>query len=251
MTFAIIRRVHHLSILEAPVAEAKKYPHPQEDYLLAVPPHVFVVADGITLNTKLLLERGEQYPNPSPSYQVAKLFCEGVVEAVEKKFDTFDETSLREVFKEANKKVAVYNEQVGRSEIAGNKTGWYGATGAFVVIKENRVHWASICDSGVARLQRGGALTLVSKSAWSSTIINGEENMAEYLEQGSFDVGEGDKVFVLTDGFLPYLALKSFSDLFNVWDETLSERISVFSKEMIAKDPVICGDERSLIALLF
>lgn len=148
--------MRHLSILEQPTKEAikvfaekrnlanylpKNYQHPQEDYLIALDsPPVFVVSDGVTLDFKKLVESNTKYPNPSPAGKVAKIFCEAVTRSVRGKYDEFDIKKIKEVFKEANNEVNQYNQKIGKSDISGNITGFYAATGAFVVIKNNKAY---------------------------------------------------------------------------------------------------------------
>jgi hypothetical protein len=58
----------------------EKYRHPQEDYLIASEsPPIFVVADGVTLNIKKLIENNKKYPGSSPAGKVAKIFCKAII----------------------------------------------------------------------------------------------------------------------------------------------------------------------------
>src|SRR3989338_8318495 len=126
----------------------ENYQHPQEDYLLAsVSPPVFVVSDGVTLNFRKIIENKKAYPNPSQAGEVAEIFCKAVVESAKSKYDEFDKEKIKDVFREANSAVSEYKQKVGTSDISGNVTGFYSATGSFVVIKDGKAYWTSICDS--------------------------------------------------------------------------------------------------------
>ena len=259
--------MQYVSILEQSTKEAVKifaekrnlleylpeqYQHPQEDYLIAsdVPP-IFVVSDGVTLNVKKLAEDNMQYPNPSPAGEVAKIFCETVIESASEKYDEFDAKKIISVFKEANGVVYKYNQQVGRSEISGNSTRLYAATGSFVIIRNNKAYWASICDAFVAHFDKDMNVKFMSTGLCSPyAVINGEERMAEHVEWGVLDMAAGDRIFVFTDGFEHYVKNSDFLNLFKNWDNGLREQIATYSKEMNLKDPGKYGHERSLIAIL-
>lgn len=214
--------MQHLSILEQPTKEAirafakkrnltehlpESYEHPQEDYLIASNSSpVFVVADGVTLNFKKIVEGNGKYPVPSPAGEVAKIFCEAVAKSASEKYGEFDTGKIIEIFRGANNEVSEYNQRVGKSEISGNITGLYAATGSFVVIKNNKAYWASICDSFVTHFDKDMNVKFMSSGLCAPyAVINGEERMVEYLEKGVFDLASGDRVFVFTDGFEHYV----------------------------------------------
>lgn len=233
--------------------QPESYQHPQEDYLVALDtPPIFVVADGVTLNFKKIIEKNGKYPTPSPAGEVSKIFCEALVKGACAKYDKFDAGQVVSVFKEANEEVNKYNRRVGRSNISGNPTGFYAATGSFMVVKNNKAYWASICDSFVAHFDKEMNIKFTSSgSCRPYAVINGEERMVEHLEKGVFDLSAGDRVFVFTDGFEHYVKNADFLKIFKNWDGDLEERIREFSQAMNLKDPEHYGHERSLIAICF
>lgn len=258
--------MRYLSILEPPTREAIKafalknnlelklfesYEHPQEDYLLASDsPPVFVVADGVTLNFKKIAEEGGKYPNPSPAGEVAKIFCETVTKEAGDKYDDFGTEHIGEVFGAANAEVGHYNRRVGPSDLAGNPTGFYAATGSFVVIKDQRAYWASICDSYLAHFNQAMELKFISSgSCRPYAVINGEARMAAQVESGVLDLSVGDRIFVFTDGFEAYVKNDDFLALFKTEDDSLASDIAAFSQKMNLADPERYGHERSLIAV--
>lgn len=259
--------MQHISIIEPATKEAVKafaekhnltehiaedYHHPQEDYLLnSENPPIFVVSDGVTLNFKKFIETNTKYPSPSPAGDVARIFCETVVQSVKEKYQLFGENSLVEVFREANSKVGGYNQKVGKSEVSGNPTGLYSATGSFVVIKDSKAYWLSICDAYVAHFDKDMNRKFISSGVCRPyAVINGEERMANHLETGIFNLDAGDRIFVFTDGFEGHVKNPEFLKLFTEWGSDLKERISTFSAEMNSNDPEHYGHERSLIAIL-
>jgi hypothetical protein len=257
----------YFSILEPPSKEAIRvfvekrnfinylpevYQHPQEDFLIAsdMPP-VFVVSDGVTLNITKLIENNTKYPNPSPAGDVARIFCEAVVEYTKKKYEKFSERDIVDVFKYANNEVRKYNEGSGKNDISGNSTGYYSATGSFTIIKDNKAYWISICDSFIAYFDREMNLKFMSSGLCKPyAVINGEEQMVNYLESGIFDLEKGDRMFVFTDGFEYYMKNSNFLGLFKKWGEDLKEHIAEFSEKMNSIDPEKYGHERSLIVVL-
>jgi hypothetical protein len=259
--------MQYFSILEQPTKEAirvfaekrnlteylpESYQHPQEDYLIASnSPPIFVVSDGVTLNFKKLVENNQKYPNPSPAGEIAKIFCENVIKSAAERYGEFDASQIVEVFKEANAEVKKYNERVGKSDISGNITGFYAATSSFIIIKNNKAYWASICDAFVAHFNKNMNVKFKSSGVCSPyAVINGEERMADHLEKGVFDLEKGDRLFVFTDGFEHYAKDANFLEIFKNWDDSLRERIAKFSKAMNLKNPENYGRERSLIAIL-
>jgi hypothetical protein len=259
--------MQYLSTLEQPTKEAigafagkrdltkylpENYQHPQEDYLIASnSPPIFVVSDGVTLNFKKLVEDNQKYPNPSPAGEVAKIFCEAVIKTATERYSEFDAKKIIDVFKKANAGVKSYNEKIGKSDISGNITGFYAATGSFIIIKNEKAYWASICDAFVAHFDKNMNVKFMSSGVCSPyAVINGEERMVDHLEKGVFDLEKGDRLFVFTDGFKHYAKDAGFLEIFKNWNDSLKERIAEFSRSMNLKDPENYGHERSLIAIL-
>ena len=231
----------------------ENYRHPQEDYLIVSDtPPIFVVSDGVTLNFLKLAESNKKYPDPSPAGEVAKIFCEAVLKSVKVKYTTFNAEEIINVFKEANNAVADYNKKIGKTDISGNKTGFYSATGSFVIIRENKEYWASICDSFVAHFDKDMNLKFMSTGACTPyAVINGESEMVDHLGRGVLDLQRGDRIFVFTDGFEHYVKNHDFQRLFLERSDDLKDRIAKFSGKMNSEDSEHYGHERSLIVIVF
>ncbi|MBI2626700.1 MAG: protein phosphatase 2C domain-containing protein [Parcubacteria group bacterium] len=258
----------YFSILEPPSKEAiqefaekrnlaeyltEAYQHPQEDFLIAFgSPLVFVVSDGVTLNFMKFIESNINYPSPSPAGDVSRIFCEAVVKYTKERYEAFNEKDVVDVFKYANSEVGKYNQKVGKTEVSGNITGYYAATGSFVIVKESLAYWASICDSFVAHFDKEMNLKFMSSGLCEPyAVINGEKQMVDYIERGVLDLEKEDRIFIFTDGFEHYMKNPYFLGLFKEWDENIKSCIIDFSKEMNQKNPGKYGHERSLIAVLF
>lgn len=231
---------------------SKSYTHPQEDYLIAsdeLP--VFVVSDGVTLNFNKLIENKIEYPNPSPAGEIAKIFCEAVQESAKKRYLNFNENNIKDVFNDGNSAVSKYNKKIGQNDISGNITGYYSATGSYAILKNNKAYWATICDAFFAHFDKDMNLKFMSSGLCSPyAVINGEERMASYIEQGTVSLKEGDRLFIFTDGFEHYFRNSHFIDIFRHWSDNFKDSIEEFSVRMNLENPEKYGHERSMIAIL-
>lgn len=229
------------------------YQHPQEDFLMALDTSpVFVVSDGVTLNFMKFVESGTNYPNPSPAGDVARIFCEAIIRDVKRRYENINEKDIIDIFKYANNEVRKYNERIGKNNISGNPTGFYAATGSFMIIKNDKAYWASICDSFVAHFDKEMNLKFMTTGLCKPyAVINGEERMINYLESGVLNLKKSDRLFVFTDGFEYYMQNNDFIKLFKDWNENLKQRITEFSEKANLEDAEKYGHERSLIAILF
>ncbi len=231
----------------------EKYTHPQEDFLMtSETPPIFVVSDGVTLNFTKLVEKNIEYPNPSPAGDVAKTFCEGIINHAKEKYETFSEKDILDLFKYGNTEVRKYNETVGKTDIGGNDTGYYSATGSFLIIKNTKAYWASICDSFIAHFDKDMNLKFMSSGLCRPyAVINGEERMADYLQSGIFNLETNDRLFIFTDGFEQYMKNPDFLKLLKEWGQDIKKDILKFSMEANLTDPEKYGHERSIIGVLF
>jgi serine/threonine protein phosphatase PrpC len=267
------------------VGEIKKYSHPQEDYFeISKKFSIFAVADGVTLEYS-----GGKYPNPSGAGEVAKIFCESVIKEAEKLYSKFVVSDIKKVFSKANFDVEKYNIKQGRVK---NKINYwdfdlFAATAAFVIIKNDYVYWASMCDSSVTHFNKSGKLKFSSPECWQDLrknlpanwdeipecerrkeirktyrngidkkcnligygVVTGEEIAEKYLNFGKFPIESGDIVVVLTDGFENYIKLPEFIDMFKKWPEDLKKQVESFTAKKSLDNPKKFGHERTLIAV--
>src|ERR1035437_923497 len=228
--------------------------HNQEDFLMKSEKYpIFVVADGVTLIQYILDKK--DYPNPSPAGDVAHIFCEEFIKVAEEKYNSFQESDIRKIFEMANEAVGKYNAEHGRTKETVDywSNDFYATTAAFVIIKEDKVYWGSICDSYITHFDKNGLLKFSSPNcnelkqaeapkftgnvsdqkakaiyAWSANrnrmnkngerigygVVTGEPEALEYLSVGSFSIEKGDLVAILTDGFEDHMRLSEFISFF-------------------------------------
>lgn len=139
--------------------------HPREDYHLqseTLP--IFVVADGVTLKR----DAAGNYPIPSGAFEVAKIFCEAVMEEAEKRYEAFGEHDLVEVFCIGNEAARRFNDSkcINKDTINYRDFDFFSATTAFVLIKDKTAYWWSLCDSGVAAFDAEGNMLFQSPPDW-------------------------------------------------------------------------------------
>jgi hypothetical protein len=264
--------------------------HPQEDFLIVSDKYpIYIVADGVTL-IQFLIE-GKEYPSPSPAGEVARIFCAHALKAAEDLYETFEEENIKDVFKKGNDAVREYNLSQGRTSETTDfwHNDLYAATAAFSLIKEGKVYWGTICDSYIITSSEGGEINFRSPDCDDLTedklpifaggdsqrskaeyswkfrrnrindqgkrvgygVVTGEPEALEYLSSGSFEIGAGDLLLVLTDGFEEYTKLPEFISLLKNNDQELISSLKAFTTKKAEEDPDKYGHERSLIAVKF
>ena len=260
-------------------------PRPQEDYLLVSKKYpIFTVADGVTLQFK----NGVKYPNISGAAKAAEIFCQVVISEAEKRYGSFKESDLKEIFKIANVALADYNASCGitKEKINYFDKDFFSATTAFMLIKDKKAYWYSLCDSGVIVFNRNSRKILSSPvtspihgkflpAGWKKMnhekrakimhayrniigengellgygVADGEEGAVNYLNCGVADLNDGDLAVVYTDGFEDYFRLESFTKIFTDWSPDLEQKLDSFMGKMAKRSKKKYGLERSLIAI--
>ncbi len=257
--------------------------HPQEDFLLFSNKYpIFAVADGVTLNAS----KGKKYPEQSGAFEVAKIFCQTVVAEAEQRYQTFKEKDLKEIFELGSSAVRQYNISQGRTKKTINyfDIDLFSATSSFGLVKNKKVYWFSLCDSGVKLFSKNGKGKFSSPSGWEHFpkkwkegkndkrklierhrdyrnavgsdgkltgygVVDGENSAELYLCAGTLKVKQGELLFLYTDGFENYFKLKEFKGIFKTWPNDLAFRLGEVvakkSKQNISK----YGNEKTLIAV--
>lgn len=255
--------------------------HPQEDYFFVSKKHpIFIVADGVSLN----IDDDSDYPKHSGAGEVAKILCEAVIMEAEKRYGSFKEEDIKDIFEIGNKAVLEYNISKGRTKDSINyyDVDLFSATASFVLIKDARVFWFSLCDSGVA-VFRNGEKILQSSDGWINFpkdwdesknkkgkviirhrdyrnavtagkltgygVVDGEESAPAYLNSGVLDVEKNDLVLVYTDGFENYIGLDDFNKIFISWPDDLEKKLEDVLGKRGAEDSSKYGREKTLIAI--
>jgi serine/threonine protein phosphatase PrpC len=261
--------------------------HPREDYHLCSSKYpIFIVADGVTLkrNTEGL------YPTPSGAYELAKLFCHTIIENAENMYEQFSEEKLNELFKIGNEVAKKFNESLGRNKesIDYREFDLFAATTAFVIIKESRVYWWSLGDSGITAFDENKSNIFQSPEAWpdekekiSATgntpltdtefnklkkrlfrnalteegerfgygVITGEDSACVYLNTGSFTLKKGFLILIYTDGYENYIPLSEFVKTFNNWTDDIDTRFDDFILQKSREDSNLYGREKTIVAV--
>ena len=260
--------------------------HPREDYHLVSGKYpIFVIADGVTLKRD---EHGN-YPVPSGAGELAKLFCEKVIEEAEKIYDSFSEESLKLVFQAGNKVTKELNDKhdLVEGKLNYRDVDYFSATTSFALLKDGKMYWWSMHDCGVKAVNSVGMLVFNSpkvipnkekffvgkQDTMTETellkairrnyrnkidtegnlsgygVVTGEEIAPMYLSTGMFDLKDVATVLVYTDGFENYVEDEKFLKLVAEWSENFAVDISDFSASKSAEDPKMFGQERSLIVI--
>jgi serine/threonine protein phosphatase PrpC len=264
------------------------YVHFQEDAMRQSEKYpIFVVADGVTLE----FGNDGSYPIPSGASAVAHIFCEKVIEEADKRYTNFSKEDIEIVFTKANEAVGEYNLKNGRTKDKINFWDFdlFAATGAFVLIKGDKIYWATICDSFAAQFEKKGKIKFQSPPCWTAMrskmqknpanlsevekrklvrrvyrngidnkgnligygVITGEESAMKYLNSGRLKLKTGDLVALFTDGFEEYLKLPEFIELFKEWPDDLEEILQKFTAEKSKEEPEKFGHERTLIVIRY
>ncbi len=259
--------------------------HPREDYhMISEKFPIAVVADGVTLKR----DSDGNYPVTSGAGQLAKLLCEAIIREAEGAYENFQESDLQKIFAKANMVAKEFNDSHGRFKDAIDYRDFdlFAATASFVLVKDEKIYWWSICDSGVVIYDNVGNELMRSPETWTERrralvkpesvtetewnilikkeyrnaagndgvlsgygVLTGEDGAHGYLCAGSYEAKEVNVILLYTDGYINYLALQEFIGLFNKWPERLEEKVTEFSKMRIEKEPAIYGQERSLVAI--
>jgi hypothetical protein len=111
---------------------------PQEDCLLISQKYpIFAVADGVTL----IIKKNRNYPNSSGAGEVARIFCNEAVKYAENLYNKFQIKDVLRIFEKANKKIANYNKNYGRTKKTINFADFdfFHTTAAFALVSETNI----------------------------------------------------------------------------------------------------------------
>lgn len=262
------------------------YQFPREDYhIISDTLPIYCVADGVTLE----FENYIQFPEESGAGEAARIFCQTIVKSAENRYKTLKSEDIAAIFEEGNEAVGKYNKDNGRIKDAINfwDFDFFAATGAFVIVKDGLVHWASICDSFVVRADKNGKIIFKSPECWPESrrhssegftkyewkkeirkkyrnsvsadgllngygVVTGEEAACRYLNLGNFQPESGETVLLITDGFEEYLNEPEFMKIISECSSSeMESAVKKFSLEKADIDPRRFGHERTLIVLNF
>lgn len=251
--------------------KSKGFEHLKEDYYLQSKKFpIFAMADGILLAIK----PGSPYPVPSGAGEVAEMFCRSAVKYSEKIYYDFHKSNIADVFSISNAETEKYNKKRGRTKKTVNyfDTDYFGATAAFVLVKNSELFWGAVGDTKILLVNRNGKVKVASSDQVEPIerlaakkfphpkpqekkifqqryyrnkigkngkligygVIDGEPEALQYIESGRIKVKKGDRLFIFTDGFTPYFKLSEFKKLFHKWPAILERKVTSFVQEYIA-----------------
>jgi serine/threonine protein phosphatase PrpC len=239
--------LHALSSLKIKVTSClrknkiTKYKKPNEDYLIADETNLlFVLMDGATRFLHQSANAPDNYPDPSPSAQAARMICNVTYNIL--KSQTLDESNYQEMFyhasKEANQELQKYNNHLFPNvDYLENDLACAG--GVIAAIRKNKLLFSFIADPQiflirdyqlsllnepqtlaandfVRELNRRGITdpAIVQKtickavrnkvsSAYRFGVFSGEAEALSFLQHASIEVEAGDKILLTSDGLAP------------------------------------------------
>lgn len=89
------------------------------------------------------------------------------------------------------------------------------------------------------------------KNEFAYGAATGEEKAMEYTDIRLVSLRPGDRMFVVSDGFAPFMELPEFLDIFRKYKgfSTIEKKVNLFVEKMSSKNPPTYGKEKSLVVL--
>ncbi len=201
------------------LTNCKQINKPNEDaYLCDDDRGIYILMDGVSRD-----KINGIYPNPSPSFEVSKIFIQAAYKYFIEHCDTeCPEKLLYNMFNNGNKLIKDYN----------NKQRWEnnfypGTVGVITIIKEDIMYYAYIGDCGGSVINKQKQtftrcqteLITKNKGQFSSIeirniicnnkehpysygVLNGDIRALDFVEYGYIKLLPEDKVFLYSDGFV-------------------------------------------------
>lgn len=227
----------------------KEYPNHNEDaWAVSKKLPIYSVADGVTLK----IPPGEPYPDPSGAKIVADLFCQKSIEFLEQHFDQLSNDQLKLAYQYANKAIGEFNAQEGKT---------YSTVASLVIVKNGKILGSRVTDCGFALL-RNGKLIFKTPEFWSWNkaqgksgygLINGQMQVADYIDLYNLDYQPGDMLVLFSDGFENHFSVGGFVELFTGGDlAQLESRIKQIDSTLTEKEEINnkkYGLERTLLII--
>lgn len=264
-------RLKHMVAEKRGWRTSSKFERLREDYFLQSKKFpILTVADGVTL----VIKPGDLYPAPSGAGEVAKIFCKSSIKQSENSYSNFKLKNILDIFTEANAKVENYNHKHNKTKKTINyfDIDYFCATAAFALVNNSELFWGAIGDSRVTLKDKNGKTKFSSHDRVAPIekltaakfkhpkpqekkyfqqknfrnklgadgkligygVINGEKEALSYMEYGKAKIQRGDKLFIYTDGFTPYLRLQNFREMLSKWPADLDKKISTFVRTYTA-----------------
>lgn len=263
---------------------------PNEDYFLISKKYpIFAVADGVTR----YIEAGEKYPKISGARLAAEEFCQATLKCLGENFEKPAPIILKKVFSFANKKIFNLNEKYGinkKIDYLGND--YFSTCGLAVFIKENILHYGYIGNCEIRVYNENDFLKFYSINEveileeWRDNkyfkskreyhlvwrkflrnkpevpyltygVLTGERESLNYCHFGKIKLKKGDLILLYSDGFLHWIEMFEFREIFRKGDneEKIKRKVENSIKKEIGKNlkeknTETFGDDKTLISIL-
>lgn len=262
---------------------------PNEDYcLVSVKYPIFAVADGVSRDRN----SDGSYPNPSGARLVAEEFCREVIKYSESLSGAMSEFCIRKAIDRANQQIRLLNVRHGILEKLDYWINdYFGTCGVVAAIDKDTLYYGYVGDCGLMVFNQYGSLKHVSVNDiaplevirdskkffskkdralfWRKYLRNkpkadyltygtltGESVVSHYYHIGKLKLQKGDSIILYSDGFLRFIKMQDFRQLFRIFKgEELEKRVRDFVNQEIKKNPgkettELFGDDKTLIAIL-
>ena len=223
--FGIIDNMIRITVDTAISQNHLSNPKPLEDYLITDnESKIFIILDGVSIKVNGI------YLNPSPSFEVTRIFAEQVLSTLKRTELPSDvKYWLKQAVVDGNKRIKDSNDQKKWNYLP-------GTVGIISVISDNKFYYVSVGDCSGRILHKGKVKLLTysqtelierhkaefSVSEIRNNICNnknhpygygvftGEQRVIDFLQFGVVTVYKGDMILLATDGLDPLINSEKF-----------------------------------------
>jgi serine/threonine protein phosphatase PrpC len=260
----IIRLVDNMMRIRVDTALSQNrlgHPKPLEDYVLIDnESKIFIILDGVSRD-----KVNGTYPNPSPSFEVSRIFSEEVLRFL-KRVELLDDVKhwLKQAVLEGNKKIEEYN----------NRTSWDflpGAVGIISLILGSKFYYMFVGDCSGRILRKGKTrlftypqTELIKKHRaefsadeirnmicnnknhpYGYGVFTGESGVIDFLEFGVEPLHSGDLILLTTDGMDELLSSEGFQITCPISAKELITRAEELEKNQMT----LKSDDKAVISI--
>ena len=247
-------------------ANNREFKKPNEDYILYdVENGIYILLDGITR------VHSEYIDGTSAAFEVDKIFADTVYEYLLKRVKNVDKNEIESVLRSA---VVEGNSAVAKYRLKKTLEEWcyYPATLGIVALIYDRTLYYVCAGDSLGAILRGSSklyfgeqqsvkaidINKFSKDIRYSTycnhpdnelsyaVFNGDEALADAIEQSFIDLHPGDIVILASDGMERYIKFEKVETLRTISPEKMTELSVVYDKPPYAK----YSDDKAIIKIV-
>jgi serine/threonine protein phosphatase PrpC len=236
------------------------YPKPIEDFILVDrEDKIFIILDGVTRDISDGI-----YPNPSPAFEVSKIFAEEVFKYLKQENHGKDITNLlRLAVLKGNYKIKEYNDKatwnflpgtVGIISIIVNNKFYYVFIGDCIgqIFHENKLRFFTYSQTKLINDHKNefsadqirNNICNNKNHPYGYGVFTGQEGVMEFLEFGKESLYEGDIILLATDGMDKLLDNKGFQ-----MTPSISAKELIARGEELEKDECLKSDDKAVIVV--